>query len=112
MPQSTLWFMKFSCDFHFNQLAVGNIFCKDCVLTLKLYVRLVLLCKFHNHKLSKIFFVNTMFILVETMIFVDFFSADQYLFVENMVLVARYCFFIGSTAMTSLIVPLLQLRML
>ncbi|CAD6266549.1 unnamed protein product [Miscanthus lutarioriparius] len=24
VPQSTLWFMKFSCDFHFNQLAVGN----------------------------------------------------------------------------------------
>jgi hypothetical protein len=104
VPQCTLWFMKFSCDFHFNQLAVGNIFYKDCVLTLKLYVRLVLLCKFHNHKLSKIFFGNYDFR--------RFFSGDQYLFVENMVLVARYCFFIGSTAMTSLIVPLLKLRTL
>nr|AAS82595.1 fertilization-independent endosperm protein [Sorghum bicolor] len=24
VPQCTLWCMKFSCDFHFNQLAVGN----------------------------------------------------------------------------------------
>ncbi|KAJ1267159.1 hypothetical protein BS78_07G035300, partial [Paspalum vaginatum] len=24
VPQCDMWFMKFSCDFHFNQLAIGN----------------------------------------------------------------------------------------
>jgi polycomb protein EED len=24
VPECDIWFIKFSCDFHFNQLAIGN----------------------------------------------------------------------------------------
>jgi hypothetical protein len=40
VPKCSLWFMKFSCDFYSNQMAIGNAFnFVKTVLALKLYVR-------------------------------------------------------------------------